>query len=385
MDLEDRFPALSDLAARARRRLPRFVWEFLDSGTGNGAAADRNAAALDRVALMPGVLRGLPAPDLETPLLGQSHALPIGIAPVGMSGLIWPGAEAMLADLGARARIPYGLSTVAAATPEEIGPRTGGMGWFQLYPPKDPEIRRDLLARAKGAGFTVLVLTVDVATASRRERQRRAGLTTPIRISPRLVSEAALRPAWSAGRLRAGIPRLVTMERYATTPRDSMPSTAHIGYQLRAAPDWDYLAALRAEWAGPLVVKGVLDPETAMRLAGLADAVWVSNHGGRQFEAAPAALEVLPAIRAAVGDALPLIADGGVRSATDVLRYIALGADFVMLGRAFHHGLAALGPAGAAHVVTLLREGLMADMGQLGIARPADVRGRAYLPDKAGV
>ncbi len=373
MELDDRYPALDDLARAARRRLPRFVWEYLDSGTGNEAATRANPAALDRVRLLPRVLAPAEA-DPATHLLGRDWALPVGMAPVGMSGLIRPGAERMLARAAARAGIPYCLSTVAAATPEEVGPETEGRGWFQLYPPRDPAIRRDLMARARGAGFDTLVVTVDLAAPSRRERQRRARLTNPMRLTPRILAEAALAPAWSLRMLRAGIPRLRTLEPYAQGAAGG--TTSHVGYALRVAPDMDYLRACRAEWDGPLVVKGVLDPGDAARTAELADAIWISNHGGRQFEAAPGAAEVLPAIREAVGGGVALIADGGVRSGTDVLRLIALGADFVMLGRAFHHALAALGEPGIGHAIHVLRAGLLSDMGQLGAARPPDARHR---------
>ena len=372
-DLDDRYPALSDLARLARRRLPRFVWEYLDSGTGNEAATRANPAALDRIALVPRVLDPGPA-DPSARLLGRTWSLPFGMAPVGMSGLVRPRAEAMLAAAAHRANIPYCLSTVAAMTPEEVGSETGGHGWFQLYTPRDPGIRRDLLRRAQGAGFDTLVVTADLAAASRRERQRRARLTNPMRLTPRILAQAALAPAWSLRMLDAGIPRLRTLESYAAKAEGG--TTSHIGYALRTAPDLDYLRACRAEWEGPLIVKGVLDPEDARAVAGIADAVWVSNHGGRQFEAAPPAATLLPAIRDAVGPDLPLLADGGVRSGTDVLRLIALGADFVMLGRAFHHGLAALGPAGVDHAVHILEAGLLADMAQLAARRPADVRTR---------
>ena len=374
MDLDDRYPALEDLARRARARLPRFVWEYLDSATGNERARYANPLALDAVSLTPRVLSP-PETDMTSDLLGYRWSMPVGIAPVGMSGLVWPGAEVTLAGAAHEAGIPYCLSTVAAATPEEVGPETGGRGWYQLYPPRDPVIRTDMLARAKAAGFDVLVLTADVGTPSRRERQRRARLTNPMRLTPRIAAEAALTPAWSLATLRAGIPSLKTLEPYSKAAGPG-GTTGHIGYQLRVSPDMPYLEALRAEWDGPLVVKGVLDPLDAERIAPLVDALWISNHGGRQFEAAPSAAHVLPAIRAAVGPDLPLIADGGVRSGTDVLRYLALGADMVMLGRAFHHGLAALGPEGVRHVIHILRSGLEADMGQLAIARPVEARDR---------
>lgn len=383
MDLDQSHPALCDLAARARRRLPHFVWEYLDSGTGNDEGHHRTVAALDAVTLVPRVLDPPANTDLSVELMGRSHPLPVGIAPIGMSGLIWPGAEAVLARVAARLGIPYTLSTVAAATPETVGPHTGDQGWFQLYPPGDADIRRDLLKRARDAGFHTLVLTADVPIASRRERQRRARLTNPMRMSLPVIAQAAMAPAWALATLRAGIPRLVTLESYANI-ETHRPGTAHIGYMLRTPPDWTYLAALREEWDGKLVVKGVLNAEDARRImeAG-ADAIWVSAHGGRQFEAAPAPLDALVEIRAVLGPEAPLIYDGGIRSGTDVLRAIAMGADFVMLGRAWHHGLAAFGEAGVSHVAHILSEGLKADMGQLGIGTPTDVRGRLPQPTMA--
>ncbi|PZX16271.1 L-lactate dehydrogenase (cytochrome) [Palleronia aestuarii] len=372
MDLDERYPALSDLAKRAQQRIPHFVWEYLDSATGNQASAHGSIAALDRITLAPRALRKTD-PDLSTRMLGMNWDRPYGIAPVGMSGLIWPGAERCLAAAARDHRAPFGLSTVAAATPEDVGPVAGPSGWFQLYAPGDEGIRRDMLKRARDAGFTALILTADVPVASRRERQRRARLTNPMKFTPHILAQTAAKPAWALATARAGIPRLRTLEPYADTAK-ARGATDHIGYLLRTAPDWDYLAVLREEWDGALIVKGVLDPEDAAQAAGIADAVWVSNHGGRQFEAAPAPADVLPAIRAAVGPDVPLIADGGVRSGTDILRLISRGADFVMLGRAFHHGLAAFGRRGVDHVFHILDAGLKADMGQLGIHRPDEVR-----------
>ncbi len=378
--LDARFPAIADLAARARRRVPHFVWEYLDSGTGTEATLRRNRAALDRVLLTPSILHGEFKPDLSVRLLGRDHPLPLGIAPVGMSGLVWPGAEVHLARLAAQAGLPYCLSTVAAETPETVGPHTGGQGWFQLYPPRDPGIRSDILRRARDAGFHTLILTADVPVASRRERQTRGGLTNPPKLNPRIALHCALRPAWSLGTLRRGMPRLRLMEGYSEV-KGPLPSNQHVGYLLRTSPDRAYLAELRAAWDGPLVVKGVLVPEDAARLkAEGVDAVWVSNHAGRQFDAAPASIEALPAIRSAVGPGYPVIFDSGIASGLDVLRALALGADFVMLGRAVHYGLAALGPQGAAHALHILRADMISCMGQLGARRLSDLAARV-MPD----
>ena len=376
MTLDMTHPAISDLARRARRRLPRFVWEYIDSGTGDDTATANNRPALDAVRLVPKPLGGNVSPVLETELMGESYSLPVGFAPVGMSGLIWPGAEVTLAKVATKARVPYCLSTVAAATPEEVGPHTGGRGWFQLYAPGDAEIRADMLKRAWDSGFNTLILTADVPVASRRERLRRAGITNPMKITPRIFLDCALHPEWSLARLPRGIPRLVTLDRYADTGT-SRSGTEHIGYLLRTAPDAEYLKALRDLWPGRLVVKGVLDPAAAKGMAALgADAIWVSNHAGRQFDAAPAAIDALPLVREAVGPEMPLIFDSGIASGTDILRAFALGADFTFVGRAPHYGLAAFGERGVAHVLDILRASLEADMGQMGISRPGDARTR---------
>ncbi len=373
MTRHSRYPAISDLKARARRRIPHFVWEYLDSATGVEATQRRNRTALNQVLLNPSILHGEFDPDLSTTLLGHTHPLPVGIAPVGMSGLIWPGAEQMLARAAARENLPFTLSTVASQLPEDVGPQAGNHAWFQLYPPRDPGIRDDILKRAKASGFTTLVLTVDVPVASRRERQTRGGLTNPPKMTPRLALQAARCPTWLNGIRKTGMPRMKLMDGYSDI-KTALPSTQHIGYLLRTSPDWDYFKALRDAWDGPLIVKGVGRADDAARLTDEgADAIWVSNHAGRQFDAGPATIEILPAIRAATS--LPVIFDSGIEGGLDVLRAIACGADFVMLGRAFHYGLAALGEAGPAHVFDILRQDMISNMGQIGARRLADLPG----------
>lgn len=373
MNLDQRFPGLDDLRAHARRRLPRFVWEYLDSATGREASQARNRSCLDRIGLMPAILNGPQDVDLSTELFGSTLPLPFGIAPVGMSGLVWPDAEGHLARHAKSANLPYGLSTVASQSPEDLAPHLGAHGWFQLYPPKDETIRKDMLARARDAGFKVLVLTVDVPVASRRERQVRSGLTQPPRLTPRLLAQVAQRPTWALGmamqhKSDGGMPHMRTLDKYIEgAAASALSSTAHIGYLLRTAPDWDYLDWLRDHWDGPLVVKGVLNAQDVPRLeAAGADAIWISNHAGRQFDAAPAPIEVLEEIRAATP--LPLILDSGIEGGLDILRAMALGADFVMMGRAWHYALAALGARGPAHLTDMLTKDLAANMGQLGIS-----------------
>ncbi|MEM6728136.1 MAG: alpha-hydroxy acid oxidase [Pseudomonadota bacterium] len=372
MDLDLVYPAVSDLRAKARRRIPHFAFEYLDSGTGAELQVQRNRDALDAIHFMPDVLVGDVNPAWDTDFMGQSFSRPFGIAPIGMSGVMWPGAERILAQAAARHSLPYCLSTVATKTPEDIAPHHGGMGWFQLYVPTEPDIRQDILKRAKEAGFTKLVFTLDVPDDSRRERQRRAQLSLPPVITARTVWDIASHPRWALATLKEGKPSLKLADSYVEESK-SRSSLAHAGHLIRGKPDWETLARLREEWDGDLILKGVMDPALAKRLmAEGGDGIWVSNHGGRQFEPGPAAIDTLAAIRAALPDA-PLIFDSGIASGMDVLRALALGADFVMMGRAWHYAVSALGPEGPDHLVHILTEDMKLNMAQIGAHTLADL------------
>ena len=371
-----RYPSVEDLRRRARRRIPRFAWEYLDSGEGAEHALRRNTASLQRVVLTPRYLRGRLEPDTSVELFGVRYSLPLGIAPIGLTGLIWPGADEALADMAARCRIPYVASTVNTADVSVVGPRADGMGWFQLYPPTDPAVREDLLRRVQEAGFTVLVVTADIPARARRERQTKQQVSMPPRITPRHVSQAAVRPAWTVGMLRSGLPRFHTLEPYVD--RSTLRQLAgFVGASLGGTLSWDYLAEVRAMWPGPLVVKGILHPEDAERCVDTgADAVIVSNHGGRQLDAAPAAVEALGPVVERLGGRVPVLFDSGVRSGLDVARVLALGADFTFAGRAFMYGLCALGCRGADFVTSMFSEQLVSVMHQLGCEQLEELRDR---------
>ena len=379
MDLHSRYPAIEDLRRQARRRMPKFVWEYLDSATGNEHTKARNRERLNQIGLMPSILHGEITSDLSTEFLGVKRPLPFGIAPVGMSGLMWPDAEGHLARCARQAQIPYTLSTVASQSPEDLTPHIGDDAWFQMYPPRDEDIRRDMLDRARQGGFSTLVLTVDVPVASRRERQTRSGLTQPPRLTPRLLAQVALRPAWAAGMASRGMPRMRGLEKYTPKTTTALSSTQHAGYLLRTSPDWDYVSWLRDHWDGPFIVKGVLRPEDTGPLEHRGvDAIWISNHAGRQFDAAPATIDALRAMRPETK--LPLIFDSGIEGGLDILRAFACGADFVMLGRAFHYALAALGKDGPAHLIDILTKDLLANIGQLGAATLKELPNPFDLP-----
>lgn len=377
MSIDLKYPSYEDLLKRARQRLPHFVWEYLDSGTGNDQVVKRNREVFSQVCFKSSILCSEKAMNLSTKFLGQTYSLPIGFAPVGMAGLIWPNAEEYLAKSADNQNIPFCLSTVSATTPEALAPHIGKNGWFQLYPPRDMDIREDILKRAEASGFHTLVLTVDLAAPSRRQRLLRAGITNPMRLSPNIIFQCLSKPSWSIATMASGVPKLKTLEKYANVDT-KRSGAAHIGYKLRVAPDWEYLQDLRRLWKGHLIVKGIMDTESAKKLFELGvDAVWVSNHGGRQFDAGPASLEVLPSIRKAIGSK-PLIFDGGARSGTNILQAIALGADLVMLGRPPLIALSALGAKGIVHYLSILEAEIIADLGQMGFVNLQDVSSKIY-------
>jgi len=378
--LHTRYPGISDLAEKAKKRIPHFAWEYLDSGTGIEDGVQRNRDAFSDVTFTPNYMQGRFEPDTATSLFGTEYALPFGVAPVGLTGLMWPEAEKILASAAAKYRIPYSLSTVATEAPETVGPLADGMSWFQLYPPHQDSLRQDLLKRAKDSGFTTLLVTADVPVGSTRERQRRAGVTVPPKLTPRMLYHVALRPAWALATLRYGQPKFRGLEKYLDS-KDMQHMNAFMAKELAGTLDWDYMKTVRKEWDGPILLKGILSAEQAQHAAEIGlDGVVVSNHGARQCDGVPAALDVLPEIKQAVGDDFKVIFDSGVRTGLDIIRALALGADFVLLGRPFMYGVAALGEAGGTHTIEILRDDLKNNMIQLGcrqlVELPARLRAR---------
>ena len=380
MSNDVRYPSLYELKAKAKQRLPHFVWEYLNSGTGQENTTRLNRTALDQLKFMPSVLHGDQTVDMSTMFLGRKYELPFGMAPIGMSGLIWANAEQILARHAVARNIPYTLSTVACQDPESLGPYIDNNGWFQLYPPRDPDIRKDMLARVRSAGFQTLVLTVDLPVASRRERQTRSGITQPPVLTPRLIAQILRRPMWAIQMARQGRPTMPFVASYGNAQK-GLPPTEHIGYLLRTSPDWDYVQWLRDHWKGPFIIKGVLDADPIARFEKIGvDALWVSNHAGRQFDAAPSSIDQLIAYRSATH--LPLIVDSGFETGLDILRAYARGADYVMMGAPWHYALAALGAKGPAHLSRILELDIKANLGQIGCAKVQDAKSRLIQRSK---
>lgn len=355
------FHSIAQARELASRRLPTFAFDFLDGGAGNEQTIAGNVDHLRALALVPRVLTGATNPDLTTALFGQSYAAPFGIAPMGLPSIAWPGAEAGLAATVARNRIPFVLSSAAGVTISRAHELSAGHAWFQLYPGAGAPADDPRLAEAREAGVEVLILTVDRPVMGWRVRDLTHGVGLDLSLGPRALLSMLAHPRWSLSTLLAGKPR----------PAYAPPT----GKAAQAVTDWAAVSELRKAWPGALVIKGILHPDDARIAADCgADGIVVSNHGGAHLESAVAAAAQLPAIRAAVGGEMRVLVDGGARSGEDIAKMLALGADFVLLGRAFAYAVAAAGPDRGPHqAVTVLREGLSRALTLTGCNRPTDL------------
>jgi L-lactate dehydrogenase (cytochrome) len=351
----------------AKRRMPHFAAEYLFAGTGYDEALENNRKVFNQIFLVPQYLKGTVSPNLKTKLFDYEYDAPFGMAPVGMTSLMWPGAEIALSKMSVKNNIPFSLSTVSCASVEEVGKHLDGNGWFQLYPPAYKAIRDNLLKRAKNSGFTTLIITADIPASSRRERLRMAGVSVPPKNNLRTFFQAAICPSWSIGTLVNGIPAFGTMDQYSdgSWHGNAKSKAGFAGSQMQRYLDWDYLKEVRDIWKGPIILKGLMDIEDAVKTTKVVDAIYLSNHGGRQIDIAPSPLQTLPEIRKKVGLKFPIIIDSGFYSGQDISKGLMLGADFVMTGRPFIIGLAALGAKGANHVHDILKDELSNIMEQV--------------------
>ena len=362
----NRYPSVDYLHKEARKRLPKFSYDYVDGGSGAGIGLKRNRKALDAVTLTPRYITDWKTVEMGVDLFGEKYSRPFGIAPMGLASLQYPRAELEFARAGRKVNIPTSLSTACTVDIEDFGALAGDNGWFQLYPPKSQEINDDLIDRAHNSGFKALMVTVDVPARGWRPRDMYNGLALPPRITLESLFNSAIRPRWSLNTLINGIPHFKTLGRYSNNK--SMRGMAEfVGEQLGQMVTTDRLKRIRDHWKGPLIIKGVMHPDDAKQAMKLGyDGILVSNHGGRQMDASPAPVEVLPDIIEAVGGKVTVMVDSGFSSGLDIVRGLALGAQFVFCGRAFMWGLSALGERGVDHVVDLLTDELTLALTQIG-------------------
>ena len=376
--LRQRFPTIAYLRRRASWRIPRFAFEYSDGGAGADNGIARNWAALDAVELVPryGVMPALPPVDVE--LFGRRYKAPVGIPPMGGPGIVWPGADRYMAEAAQRARVPYTLGTVGGITIEEAAEIAPDVLWFQLYrmARNDHQLGFELMRRCEAAGVHVFVLTVDVPVRTVRPREVVVGLGGgKFSPGPRMIYEMLRSPGWLMALQQNWHPRFANIKAYAGENASVNDVITFARNEIGGAFTWDEVARFRDKWKKPLVLKGILHPADAERAISLGvDGIWVSNHGGRQIEALPASIDTLPAIAAQVGTRATILHDSGIRSGTDVVRALALGAQAAFAGKAFLWSLGALGAEGPKHVIDLLIDETRAALGQIGAMSPAEAR-----------
>ena len=355
----------------ARRRLPKFLFEYIDGGSYAELTLRRNVADLESIALRQRVLRDVSKLDLSCELFGQRLTLPVALGPIGLAGLNARRGEVQAARAAESVGVPFCMSTVSACPLAEVRRGTSKPFWFQLYMIRDRAFMRDLLAQARDSQCSALVFTVDMPVPGSRYRDYRSGLAgaAGVRGALRRAWQAALRPAWAwdvglrgrphiLGNVAPVLGKNTGLEDFFAWMRNNFDPTV----------SWRDLEFVRSEWRGPLIIKGILDAEDAIAAAELgADGIVVSNHGGRQLDGVPSSARALPPIVDKVGDRVTVLADSGVRSGLDVIRLLALGAKGVLLGRAWIYALAAAGEPGVAHVLKLIEAEMRVAMALTGV------------------
>ena len=368
------YPAVDDLRNRARRRIPRFAFEYLDGGCNDDINLHRNTAELREVQLIPHYLRDFKGASLKTTLFGVEYDAPIGVAPVGLQGLMWPKAPEILARAAVRHNLPFCLSTVTTSSIEDIGRITNGRAWFQLYHPAEDELRDDILKRCQNSGYETLVILCDVPTFGYRPRDIRNGLAMPPKMTVANMLQIMGKPNWALRTLFHGKPEFETLKPYIPPGLDMAQLGAFMDRTFEGRLNADKISVIRDKWKGKIVLKGVaneVDAAEAIRL-GL-DGIIVSNHGGRQLDAGEASIKPLTRIAKEYGDQITVMQDSGLRSGPDVARSMASGAAFTWMGRSFMYGVAALGERGGNHTMAMLKRQLQQVMEQLCCERTADL------------
>jgi L-lactate dehydrogenase (cytochrome) len=364
---------IDDLQREARRRWPRGVRDYVDGGADGEVSVRRNRDAFQGYDLVAATLRDVAVVDTTCDLLGRTAALPVALAPTGYTRMMHADGEPAAARAAAAAGVPYTLSTFATTSIEEVARQATGDLWFQLYLWRDRSLVTDLLQRAASSGYRVLMLTVDTAITGLRARDARNGFTVPPQLTATTVADMARHPMWCA-RMLAGDP--ITFANLATAPGQSAEDI--FGYaagQLDASVTWADVEFIRSRWQGPLVIKGLVSAPDARRAAEVgADAVVLSNHGGRQLDQAIAPVEMVPEVREAVGDRIQVLVDSGIRRGTDITTAVALGADACLIGRPYLYGLGVAGEQGVRHCLDLLGAEVRRAMQLLGVTSLRQLR-----------
>ena len=354
--INPKYPSVTDLRKRAMVKMPKFAFEYLDGGCNEDINLDKNRSDLQKIELIPQYLSKFDKSDMRTELFGKTYDAPFGISPVGLQGLMWPNAPEILAKAAFDHNVPFILSTVTTSSIERVAEITEGKSWFQLYHPTDEKVKVDLLNRAANAGTDVLVILADVPTFGYRPRDVRNGLAMPPSMSVKNILEVFTKPDWAIQTLIHGQPAFRTMEAYMPKGLNLKKLGEFMDTTFSGRLNEDRIAAIRDQWKGKLVIKGVvseIDTQKAIDLG--IDGIIVSNHGGRQLDAGQSSIVPMTLLAQKYKDQIKIMVDSGLRGGPDIARAMASGADFTFMGRSFMYGVGALGKEGGNHTISLMK------------------------------
>ena len=354
--INPKYPSVTDLRKRAMVKMPKFAFEYLDGGCNEDINLDKNRSDLQKIELIPQYLSKFDKSDMRTELFGKTYDAPFGISPVGLQGLMWPNAPEILAKAAFDHNVPFILSTVTTSSIERVAEITEGKSWFQLYHPTDEKVKVDLLNRAAHAGTDVLVILADVPTFGYRPGDVRNGLAMPPSMSVKNILEVFTKPDWAIQTLIHGQPAFRTMEAYMPKGLNLKKLGEFMDTTFSGRLNEDRIAAIRDQWKGKLVIKGVvseIDTQKAIDLG--IDGIIVSNHGGRQLDAGQSSIVPMTLLAQKYKDQIKIMVDSGLRGGPDIARAMASGADFTFMGRSFMYGVGALGKEGGNHTISLMK------------------------------
>lgn len=372
--IDSRYPSVDDLRTRAKKRTPKFAFEYLDGGCNEDVSLERNTSEVRKVQLQPRYLKNHGTSSTKTTLFGMEFDVPFGIAPVGLQGLMWPNSSQILAKAAFEHNIPFILSTVTTMNIEKASELTEGKAWFQLYNPVEAAVRNDIIERAEAAGCPVLVLLCDVPTFGYRPRDIRNGMSLPPKMSIANILQILGHPRWAFNTLKYGQPTFETLKPYTPEGLNLKQLGQFMDKTFSGKLNEELIKPIRDKWKGKLVLKGVAseqDTQDAIRMG--FDGIIVSNHGGRQLDAAEATITSLQNITGKYSDKIEIMMDGGLRSGPDIARAMACGAKFTFMGRSFLYGTAALGNKGGDHTISMLKTQFQQVMDQLCCERVEDL------------
>ena len=373
LQFDSRYPSVDDLRNKARKRIPKFAFEYLDGGCNDDVNLHKNTQEIRAVELVPSYLSEHTASSMKTELFGHIYDAPFGIAPVGLQGLMWPKAPEILAKAAFLHNIPFILSTVTTADIETIAEITAGKAWFQLYHPAEEKVRNSILHRVADSGMEVLVILSDVPTFGFRPRDIRNGLAMPPKMTLNNMLQILGKPEWALQTLMNGQPQFKTLKPYMPKNLNLAQLGQFMDQTFSGRLNEERIKSIRERWRGKLVVKGIANEQDAERAIALGvDGIIVSNHGGRQLDAGESSIKPLNRLASQYGNQIKVMMDSGLRSGPDIARSMASGVAFTFLGRAFMYGVAALGKQGGSHSIAILKTQLQQVMEQICCEKTSD-------------